>query len=1097
MKLWIIRWTAILVLVCAAAIVGTQGSATPKASGQQVNSDTRLEPGKPVERELAGGQSHSYRFVITAGQYLQAVVDQRGIDVNVALFGPDGNKLTEVNTPTGLQGPETVYWITAVSGSYRLEVRSLEKDAPPGKYEAKIEALREATDQDWSRAAQNVHAEGERLRLQGRAESLREAVTKFEQALPLWRAAGGKAGEAATLNSIGLAFYFLGEQRKALDYYNQSLVLERAGGDRLKEGVTLNNIGLVYSGLGETQKAMDSSNQALLIARSVGSRVDEAFALSNIARVYSVLGKNQEALAYQHQTLTIVQSLGDRKAEAVTLNNIGLLYSDLGEKQKALEYYDRALPLLRTIGDLREQGVTLQNIGAANDALGQKQKAIDYLNQALPLRRAAGDRNGEAFALIGIGVIYSSLGEKQKALGYYGQALTLLMAVNNRQFEATALHSIGAIYFSLGEKQKALDYLNQALVLGRAVADRRREGLTLAYMGLVYFDLNEKQMARDSFEQALPILRAVGDRFGESFVLNNVGFVYSALGEKQRALDSINEALLLQRAVGDRDGEAKSFYNLARVEGASADLPTARTHIENALSIVEGLRTNVISQDLRASYHSTVQQYYEFYIDLLMRLHKQEPFAGYGGKALQANERGRARSLLELLTESHADIYQGVNAQLLERERSLQRLLNSKTERQIRLLSGKHIDAQVAEVVKEIDALKTEYQQVEAEIKAKSPRYAALTQPQPLSVEQIQQLLDKDSLLLEYSLGDKHSYLWAVSQSAVNSYELPKRAEIETAARQFYEALTAPNQEIRSGNRRLIREEDAQVRRMRETADILSRMLLEPVASQLEKKRLVIVGDGGLQYVPFAALPEPATERTAFGEQESGNPRPLIVNHEIVNLPSASVLAVIRREIQGRRPAEKAVAVLADPVFDRNDERIASAKAEKKTDGLNEKSSVVRQLEREKIEKAAAQTGVAQDGLRIPRLPGTRQEAKKILAFAPAGAGMKALDFEASKATANSPELSQYRYVHFATHGFLNSVNPELSGIVLSMIDQNGQPQNGFLLANEVFNLNLPAELVVLSACQTGLGKEIRGEGLVGLTRGFMYAGAPRVVVSL
>lgn len=189
--------------------------------------------------------------------------------------------------------------------------------------------------------------------------------------------------------------------------------------------------------------------------------------------------------------------------------------------------------------------------------------------------------------------------------------------------------------------------------------------------------------------------------------------------------------------------------------------------------------------------------------------------------------------------------------------------------------------------------------------------------------------------------------------------------------------------------------------------------------------------------------------------------------------------------------------MLADPVFDKDDERVTSAKTEKKSDDQNAKPSLARQLEYDRTKKAAAQTGVAETGLNIPRLPGTRQEADKILAFAPASARMKALDFEASRATANNSELSRYRYVHFATHGFLNSANPELSGIVLSMVDRQGQPQNGFLLANEIFNLHLPAELVVLSACQTGLGKEVKGEGLVGLTRGFMYAGAPRVIVSL
>jgi CHAT domain-containing protein len=227
-----------------------------------------------------------------------------------------------------------------------------------------------------------------------------------------------------------------------------------------------------------------------------------------------------------------------------------------------------------------------------------------------------------------------------------------------------------------------------------------------------------------------------------------------------------------------------------------------------------------------------------------------------------------------------------------------------------------------------------------------------------------------------------------------------------------------------------------------------------------------------------------------------------------VTLPSASTLAVLRRELEGRAPAPKSVAVLADPVFDKSDDRFnASFAASSATSfrasfarGLMKPGAATKargdEMERESdLVRSARDIGV--DGFHLARLPFTRKEAQAILALAPEREQLAALDFAASQSAVFKPELAQYRYVHIATHGLLNSLRPELSGIVLSLVNERGADQDGFLRAHEVFDLRLPAEMVVLSGCQTGLGKEIKGEGLVGLTRGFMHAGAARVMVSL
>jgi CHAT domain-containing protein len=281
----------------------------------------------------------------------------------------------------------------------------------------------------------------------------------------------------------------------------------------------------------------------------------------------------------------------------------------------------------------------------------------------------------------------------------------------------------------------------------------------------------------------------------------------------------------------------------------------------------------------------------------------------------------------------------------------------------------------------------------------------------------------------------------------------------------------------------------------------LSQMVLGPVADQLGAKRLLIVADGALQYVPFAALPKPVnsgqwtvdSRKTRTNCSLSTDHCPLIVDHEVVSVPSASVLGVLRKELAGRSSAPKSVAVLADPVFQQDDPRLKARDSRRKTPNLPQPASDQQPATSDRLERSARDAGLAN----FERLRFTRREAEAIASLAPATARLKAIDFQANRAIVMGGDLSQYRIIHFATHGLLNSVHPELSGLVLSLVDEQGQSQDGFVRLHEIYNLKLGADLVVLSACQTALGKEVKGEGLVGLTRGFMYAGAPRVLVSL
>lgn len=1065
-------------------VMGFSASDQRPATNDQrpaTNDQHVLLPGALLERELRGGEAHSYRLTLAAGQYVHAVVDQRGIEVALKLHGPDGQPIFPFYAPSGLLGPKEFSLVAEVTGDYRLELRSVEKDAEPGRYEVTIREWREAT------AAERLFAEGQRLVGQATADSLRQAIQKYQEARALWQAEGNRRGEAEALTAMGGPYAHLGQMGKALESLAAARALWHDLDDRRREAFTLNSIAFLHQFSDQREKALESFSQALLLWRTLGDRAEEADALSALGAEYYRLGEPTRAMDYINQALPLYRIVRDRRGQAIALNDTGLVYQSLGELQKALKFFNQALALHRNRRDARSEGIVLTNISLTYYSLGEPQLALQYLDQALQIRRAGGFRREEAHSLHNIGMIHHALGEPQKALEYLRQALQLQQSINHRRGEAYALTALSRVYLALGEKSKALEACHRALAL----------------------------------------FQTIGDKYGQASALDGMGGAYDELGETVKALDAYQQALALRRAITDRSGEASTRVGLARVERNLGNLNEARTHIETALTIVESQRRQLASPDLRASFLASKENYYEFYVDLLMRLHRQQPSAGYDAEALQAAERARARALLEILTEAHADIRQGVDPVLLQHERDLRQRLNAKSERLAQILSGQHTEEQKAVAEKEVSDLLRQYQDVQMEIRVRSPRYAALTQPQPLGLKEIQQqVLDADTMLLVYALGEERSFLWAVMPTSITSFELPKRAEIETAAQRVYELLMKKNETL---------DPDAFAR--------LSQMLLGPVADQLTAKRLVIVSDGALQYVPFGALPEPDVRpRTSgvrhqtsdFRDQSSEirlqtsdfrgqasdlgrqppatsdqrpatNYQPLIVKHEVVSLPSASVLAVLRRELVGRQVAAKTVAVLADPVFETSDPRVSRSVIRSSKSGIRNKIEsqapnteskppiAIHRLRAEALTRSARQVGL--NG--FPRLKYSRHEAEQIIALVTKGQGLKATDFTASKAMATSPTLRHYRVVHFATHGLLNSEQPELSGVVLSLVDEQGRPQDGFLRLHDVYNLNLNADVVVLSACQTALGKSIKGEGLVGITRGFMYAGAARVVASL
>lgn len=1045
----------------------------PALTRSQVNQSVMLEVGKGLDREIKGDSSHNYLVTIKAGQFLTLSVDQRGIDIEIKLFNPEGKQISQVDSPNGKKGKELLLVIADMTGEYRVEVRSPDPNAGPGRYEIKLVELREATPLDNNRiAAQEAYTAGELLNAQGTREARMKAVEKFAESLPHWRAIGNRNMEANTMAKLGLVYLFLNEDKRALNYFNQALPLQREVGDRVGEANTLTNIGLLYYESGDNQKALEIYQQALPMLQEARDFRGAATTLNNIAKVYSFLGDNDKAIDSYNKAIYLSQAANDRIVETGLYSNLSSLYRGIGETDKAIESLIKSLEIIRSLGNKRGEAAALYRLGSYYTLIGDSQRAVEAFQDAVELMRQAGDRNGEANALEAIGTIYGGLGDFRQAINYYEQALIIARNATLRYLEADILDNIGFAYFNLKEVQKALESCNQALEIFRSEGDRKGELGLLISIGRIYLLNQEQQKAIELFNQVLEKSRAIDSRYAEALALLGIGAYHRQTANNDQAIEAFNQSLAIARAFAAHRTEAFVLLEMARAERNRGKLLDARVRIEEALAIIESLRVKSDNVQLRTSYFALPREYYEFYIELLMELHQESPGTGLDGEALQARERAIARSLVDMLTDARVEIRKGVDSELVERERRLLQLINDKSEILTMLLNNRLGDDKRARAQKELDKLTADLLKIQSEIRRQSPRYAAITQPQPVTLKEIQQNLpDNDTMLLEYALGKERSYLWAVTKNALTSYELPARADIESAALKVFNTISARTSKGRQN--------DAEFQK---AAARLSELLLGPVAPLLGNRKLIIVSDGAIDFVPFSALPLPT------GAVNKGKGITLVVRHEITNLPSASLLSALRQDLAVRQPARRALALFADPVYSSSDERVSA------TGGRATATKPL--LAQELALKLSLEAGIADSDQQIKRLSAARREASRVASLLPPDTVQTLFDFQASKSSLFEAEMSNYRVIHLATHGLLNNLKPEYSGLILSMINEIGLGQDGFLFMPEIFNLNLASDLVVLSSFRTA-GARLRSESLKGITRAFMYAGSPRVLISL
>jgi CHAT domain-containing protein/tetratricopeptide (TPR) repeat protein len=890
--------------------------------------------------------------------------------------------------------------------------------------------------------------------------SPQKALDYFNQAVPLLQAVRDKAGEATTLNDIGVLYDATGQRQKALEFYDRALRLRRDVHDRAGEAVTLNNIGSVYSDTGQPQKALGYYNRALPLQRAVQDRMGEAATLRNIGSVYSDTGQPLKALQLYKEALALQRDVHDREGEAVTLHNIGTVYSNTGQPLKALEFYSQALPLQRAVQDRAGEAATLHNIGAAYSDTGQLQKALQSIYQALRVSQAVEDKAGEAAALYSIGVLYNLVGQPQKALDFYNQALPLRRDVQDRVGEARTLHNIGRAYSDTGQPQKALEHYDQALSVRRAVQDKRGEAATLNSMGAVHSDTGQPQKALKFYSQALPLQRAVQDRAGEAATLNNIGAVYGATGRPQKALEYYNQALRLCNAVGDQRGQAATMGNIAAVEVSLGRLASARRHYQDALAIQEGMRQDLGElSDAKVSFLASRLSTYHAYIHLLLR--QNDPV-----EAFEWAEKSKARALLDLVAVAKVEIRGRATAGELQRESELKvevsRLNQQWVAEEVRLTKDK---ARIAALKQRLTRAESELQKFRDLLHVRHPDLARKRMARIITLADVARFLPPDTALLNYVVlnarGLDKTVLFCVTvengRPRVTASHIAKaRKVLREKAEDLRKACADPTSDYESKGRELYD------------------LLIGPAAKQIaSKKRLIVCPDGPLWGLPFQVLLPNST---------AGSPAFLAERYEINYGYSATAVqaALLARKDPKRPKPAGTLLAFANPEF---------GKLPGSPDQPGSPAPSLSAMRPIIIDSRSV--FVSGDG-QIRPLKDTQVEANALKADFPDAVIYTGK--EAQEATAKQ-EAGRFRYLHFATHGLLNDAAPLMSSVVLAQ-PPPGSEEDQFLTAREIFDLNLTAELVVLSACDTARGEKQAGEGVVGLTWALFAAGAPTQVVS-
>lgn len=912
-----------------------------------------------------------------------------------------------------------------------------------GLFVPEVRAVLQETQEALKKKHDEVFQEGRRLYFQGEFEAAKQ---KFHEAVLISQQIPGEP-DVLSLKYEGLCYQYQDELDQALALFHEALQ-EQERLDFYPDGIAdaLNNIGWALYLKGDYAQALEYLEKAEAIVKDeavppghtmwVPGRI-----LTNRGAVYSALGNYSMAFKYLQDVLEQGENFNDKMNQTRALQYLGNLERSWGNFTKALECYEKAIRVGRTAYD-------------------------QPYNQAYLVE-----------ALNNLGVLYGQQRRSDRAHAVFQEALAIGRQLGTRRLIASSLINLGNLARAQGKTEEALRYHRQALSLSEEVALRPMMGLALAELGWDWLGRRplQRPMGR-ALESAptLPTGRGLEDRAQESAPTLPTGRAQESAptpptdrgleSAPTRAIQFFQRALEVGGGTLSPDVKMSVYSGLANAYETLGNWEKAEEYYRLAIESVEKVRLETLTEDRKIGFWQIKQETVERAISLLHRRHEKEPQAGYDAQAFAYTERARARAFLDLLAEAKVKVRRGLSPEVQQQEQAIFRKISKIRKK---LLQENLSTTETTKLEQDLARAEERLHEFQQQLRLTHPAYAALQYPEPFDLRKVQhEVLGPDTLLLEFMLGEKQSFLWAVSKKECRMVALPARAEIEKRVECYRQVITWPPSSQESFARYF------------HQAQRLYDLLLKPIEKTLNQyEQVVIVPDGLLHYLPFETLVmRPVTRKTV-------HPHLLLSNHRMSYASSASALGLLHTGRGGSNGKERQLLAYADPVFKTSFSRRRDTESTETTQKAYGKLvEITRSLYRER-------------GLSLDPLPYTREEVNNIAALYPRKSSKVYVGPAATESSVKAEAIDHFDYLHFATHGLIDEEVPARSGVVLSLVDQ--EEEDSILQMNEIFNLSLNADLVVLSACQSGLGKLVRGEGVIGLTRAFMYAGASSVVVSL
>lgn len=936
------------------------------------------------------------------------------------------------------------------------------------------------------------------------------AAEKWEQGLKKAKIINDKQLIAIFTANLGLVYWNIGDNVKALSYYEESLKITREIGDSNGEAGDLNKIGVIYADLGDNAKALSYYKEAHKINLKNGNRRGVGNNLYNIGSVYADLGNNEKALLYYNIALQIRREIGDRSSEGTNLSYIGNVYWQFCDYLKALFFYEEALKIYREIGDRRSEGNMLTNIGSVCADLGDYAKALFYGEEALKFHREIGDRKNESIDLMNIGSVYADLGDYAKALSYGEKALEIRREIGDISGN---LINIGYVYGELGDYLKALSYYKEALKIDRELADKKGMGVDLYNIGIVYADLGDYAKAISYYEEALKIDREIGhptERIEASIA--DIWLDMRKLKEAEAILFRLGSSIHLGRLNLIKHNYDKAIENYSKslkndLENRNAkflfsdylglgkgyeclqDYRTSQEHYTNVINLIEEQR-EAMGEGERANFFGTQVWHFkrtEPYEGMVRVLGNQDNH----NDAFYYGENLKARLLSETIAKGHL-IEEHILPLTLEKEENVYITQIRGLRKQMEALyKNKAMDI-YTEKEAELKEVKEKQQAFISKLRESYPEYAAVHYPQPIRPQEV--ILNQDEALLEFEVTDIATLVFLLQDGKLKTKRIEiSRDSLQTLVKEYrgyFEGISSTAQLGRFSP---------------EKGKVLYDLLFgDLLASVPENTTLILVPDEFLGILPFEALVTELPSEEKMGDGEFG-PFPLgvtyLADRYLINYAQSATSLTLLRTLKKDKVQGQNMLVVADPIFSDNDSRfkqLAQVDIGEEKNNLMGAISDWKQMGVAGIREKQEDRDVSEIANALfPRLEKTEALAQEIEDLF----GSRAMILSGSNAREDrvkGTDFSKCRYLTFATHGILDNTVPYIREPAL-VLNQVGNPDSvdGFLTMNEVMGLKLDAEVVALTACETGLGKNVSGEGVMGMGRAFQYAGARDVLVSL